>query len=208
MEPISILASSFLFLGAKLARKPADEFVDHVWKRIKETLWDSSAGPLTPDAITDAAIEHVIQRAPQVRRELEEVFGHYSALRRARMVGKAIRGARILWIDDRPENNIWERRFLENLGVVCVNVVTTRSAVAHLAAESFDIIISDIAREDRSRAGIEALPAIRAVEPSKPLLFYVGQVSLAGTPRDAQGIADDPNELLHLVLDQLERYRV
>ena len=208
MEPLSLLASSVLFMGARLARKPADEFVDQVWKRIKEGVWGSSDRALAPTEVTEAVLERAVRERPHIRHDLEAVFGHFSALRRARIAGEVLNGARVLWIDDYPENNIWERRMLEELGVACITAETTRSAAALLEAEPIDLIISDIARSGNTREGIEALPTIRAVAPTVPLVFYIGFLSSTVPPVGAQGIADEPNELLHLVLDQLERSRV
>jgi DNA-binding NtrC family response regulator len=92
--------------------------------------------------------------------------------------------------------------------MTCVNVETTRSATACLAQETFDLVISDIARADNAIEGVESLPAIRLVAPNIPVLFYVGLRTLLAHPTAAQGLADEPNELLHLVLDQLERSRL
>jgi DNA-binding NtrC family response regulator len=129
-------------------------------------------------------------------------------LRRAQLVSQVLRGAKVLWIDDHPENNLWERRLFEVFDATCVTVETTRSAIACLQADSFDLIISDIARSSSTREGVDVLPSIRTVAPRIPILFYVGQLTESTAPMGAQGIAAEPNELLHLVLDQLERRRI
>ena len=121
---------------------------------------------------------------PHIRHDLEAVFGHFSALRRARIAGEVLNGARVLWIDDHPENNLWERRMLEELGVAFITAETTRSAAALLErAEPIDPIISDIARSGNTREGIEALPTIRAVAPTVPLVFYIGFLSSTAARR-------------------------
>ena len=53
-----------------------------------------------------------------------------------------------------------------------------------------------------------ALPALQAVAPDTPVIFYVGEVDeRRGPPPGSAGITNRPDELLHLVLDVLERRR-
>ena len=67
------------------------------------------------------------------------------------------RAARVLWVDDKPANNEWERKLLRPHGIVFDNVVSTSEAVQQLANESYDLVITDLGRRgssDRSqRAG-------------------------------------------------------
>jgi CheY-like chemotaxis protein len=208
VEPISVLVTSALFVGAELARKPTNDFADLVWGRVKRALLKALGREPVAEDVTAPALEKVVATVPELRADLEAVVAHFSALRRARAVPQALRRARVLWIDDRPENNTWERSLLDAFGVSYLSVETTRSATALLQSQSFDVIISDIDRGERAKAGIEAIPAIRAVVPWTPIVFYVGALSSPLPPPGAQGIADEPNELLHLILDQLERHRL
>lgn len=58
-----------------------------------------------------------------------------------------IRGARVLWIDDRPECVIGERRLLRALGVYVVPAKSSKEANEILASDSdFDLIITDVQR--------------------------------------------------------------
>jgi hypothetical protein len=70
------------------------------------------------------------------------------------------------------------------------------------------LMLSDIARADDPKEGVAALLAVRSLAPSLPVVFYVGHLSSSSPPKGAQGITDEPNELLHLMLDQLERHRL
>jgi len=71
------------------------------------------------------------------------------------------------------------------------------------------VIISDIARGDTADQGVRDLPLLRRSAPETPVIFYVGKLdSHQGTPAGAFGITNRPQELLHLVLDALERKRV
>jgi hypothetical protein len=54
-----------------------------------------------------------------------------------------------------------------------------------------------------------ALPALRSAAPDTPVVFCVGAVDQhRGPPMGSDGITDRPDELLHLVLDVLERRRI
>ena len=68
------------------------------------------------------------------------------------------------------------------------------------------LLISDIARGNQKLAGVRAVPAIHELAPGLPILFFVGDYRPElGVPADAAGITNRTDELLHLVLDVLER---
>jgi hypothetical protein len=75
-------------------------------------------------------------------------------------------------------------------------------------AAGFHLIISDIARPGSQRAGVDELPVVQRAFPAVQVIYYVGEVdpSLPGPP-GSFGIADRPEELLHLILNVLERRR-
>ena len=58
-----------------------------------------------------------------------------------------IAGSRLLWIDDRPEKIIGERRLLRALGVTVVPATSSKQACELLLADKdFDLIVSDVQR--------------------------------------------------------------
>lgn len=60
----------------------------------------------------------------------------------------AVRGARVLWVEDHPATVRAERKLLRALGVVIVPATNTRDAVTRLREDAdFDAIISDIRRQ-------------------------------------------------------------
>ena len=85
---------------------------------------------------------------------------------------------------------------------------STRSAVASLKAESFDVVISDIQRDREAVDGIEGAMEIHRTMPTLPLVFYIQNLTASQVPEPASGITNEPNELLHLVMDRLERTRI
>jgi CheY-like chemotaxis protein len=131
-----------------------------------------------------------------------------SAIRRARDLTHLTRHARILWIDDRPELSTHEETVFRALGAVVSRARSTRQAVQELRAGSFDVIVSDIARGQDPDQGVRDLPLLRKLAPGVPVIFYIGQVDpMKELPGGAFGLTSDPEELLHLVFDALERQR-
>lgn len=114
--------------------------------------------------------------------------------------------AEILWIDDNPDNNSNERKMFHNLQVH-VDIATSSSAAnALLTKDAYDLIISDIDRNDDQTAGLKFLEEYRKKSERVPFIFYVGTLNTEKpTPVGAFGITHRPDELLHLVLDVLER---
>jgi CheY-like chemotaxis protein len=51
---------------------------------------------------------------------------------------------RILWVDDRPDNNIFERRAMEAYSIQFVLALSTAEALEKIAEHQFDVIISDM----------------------------------------------------------------
>lgn len=98
---------------------------------------------------------------------------------------------------------------LRELGAHVTAVSETASALDCLNAEDFDVVLSDIARGHRPDEGLTALRQINGAAPAAAVIFYVGEVDTrAGIPIGASGITNEPAELLHLVLDALERRRL
>jgi CheY-like chemotaxis protein len=208
VEPVSILVASATFLAAEVARKPADALATKLWETVKGALRKILDREPTPTDVSAATIRKAEEEFPAVAGALQAARSSSSGLRRAEHVGHVLRGARVLWVDDHPENNAWERELFRVLGVTVVAVESTRSAVACLGAEPFDVVISDIHRDNESVDGIQGAQQIHDAMPTLPIVFYTGHLTSTRIPEPASGITNEPNELLHLVLDRLERTRV
>ena len=208
MEPVSILVASATFLAAEVARKPADAFATKLWETVKAALGKVLEREPIPSDVSAATIRKAAEEVPAVAGALQAARSGASGLRRAELVGNVLHGARVLWVDDPPEHNAWERELFRSLGVVIVSVESTRSAVASLKAESFDAVISDIHRDNEPVDGIDGAMRIRDIVPTLSVLFYIQDLTSTQVPEPASGITNEPNELLHLVLDRLERARI
>lgn len=161
------------------------------------------------DAAVDSARRHDVQLAEKSRQWQVQVpaADKRRALARARRRARLLQGARILWVDDRPENNNSETSMFGKLGADIDTARDSAQALALLAASGYDLILSDMDRHGDPRAGLDLLADYRRRDGEKsPLIFYLGTLDPAkGTPAGAFGITNRPDELLHLVIDALDR---
>jgi len=126
--------------------------------------------------------------------------------RRFQVVESLVRGKRVLWVDDQPSNNFYERLALSHMGLM-VDIATTSGEGLSAAAQLQPaVIISDMERNGQHDAGLRFLRSARAEGIRAPIIFYIGEVIDAlGVPAGAFAITDRADEVLHLVLDVLER---
>ena len=127
-------------------------------------------------------------------------------IKRVQHHARLLRGKRILWFDDRPDTLANEMAMLRQLGIHVENAEKTDTVLNLLETNHYDVMISDIARSNNQPNGIDALKAVRDAGHDIPTFFYIGSYALdRGTPPYAFGITNRPDELLHLLLDILER---
>lgn len=87
---------------------------------------------------------------------------------------------RVLWVDDRPNNNVRERALMTELGLVVQIVVSTGQALQYLRERRYGAIISDMARQHQgSKEGYVLLRQIRADGIRTPYFIYAGSASPA-----------------------------
>lgn len=139
----------------------------------------------------------------------EENFGFSPVLRRARMVSPVLQGAQVLWVDDNPGNNIYERMTLKSIGITVDLAVSTAEALLMLSMSEYDAVISDMERYGKVNAGLQLLYEMRKRSMSTQVVFYTWQVDIErGTPAGAFAITEHPDDFFHYILDILERERV
>jgi DNA-binding NtrC family response regulator len=85
-------------------------------------------------------------------------------------------------------------------------VTNSEEALRILDNAKYDVVLSDMARGQDPLAGLDFLQKLREFDRSTPVIFYIGVIDLdKGVPGRAFGITNRPDELLHLILDVLER---
>jgi CheY-like chemotaxis protein len=103
-------------------------------------------------------------------RDAAELVAEVVTPRILRKAGKAT----VLWVDDRPDNNVNERQSLEAIGVSFVLAVSTEEALQKVRGQRFDAIISDMGRPSDARAGYTLLDALRESGNTTPFVIYAG----------------------------------
>lgn len=109
----------------------------------------------------------------------------------------------ILWVDDRPDNNIHERRAFEALGLEFTLALSTVDALDKLSTHKFAAIISDMGRREGPREGYVLLDDVRRRGIATPLFFYAS----SNTPEHkretfehgGQGCTNNAQELFQMV---------
>jgi CheY-like chemotaxis protein len=148
----------------------------------------------------DRAVEQRTAQVSQGDRSL--------VLRRAQAVADALQDGQILWVDDEPENNAYERRILRSFGVLIDPARSTDEALAMLRGGQYHAVISDMTRGGAPHAGLQLLEHMREEGLYRWFIIYAGHFDPAkGIPPYVFGMTDRPDHLLHYVMDVLERER-
>lgn len=125
--------------------------------------------------------------------------------------GKKLRSEKkkreILWVDDRPENNVYERKALEKYGINFHIALSTEQALHIMENNDFSLIISDMGRKEGNLEGYVLLEKIRKINPNIPFIIYAGskkEEHIIETIRcGGQGCTNNPIELIDLVITNL-----
>jgi len=110
----------------------------------------------------------------------------------------------VLWVDDRPDNNIHERHAFETLGLRFTLALSTDEAFATLSQNKFAAIISDMGRREGPREGYVLLDRLRKDGHRTPVFFYAS----SNAPEDkqetlehgGQGCTNNAQELFEMVM--------
>ncbi|MDQ0676087.1 CheY-like chemotaxis protein [Pseudarthrobacter siccitolerans] len=150
-----------------------------------------SAAGQTPEAATSPALlaDALAQALPDERTQ------------------RLLQGSVVLWVDDRPENNVYERQALEALEVTIDLAKSTEQALALVRRQSYNLIISDMGRPPDNRAGYTLLDKLRASGDHTPFLIYAGsrRPEHIQEARDhgALGATNRPQELILMAVAAL-----
>jgi len=164
-------------------------------------------------SFVQASITHAFELAEKSKEfpgvEITEA-DQQRVLSRVKKNASLFRGKRILWIDDFPDSPANERKMLQSLLVDVDMAASTSTAESLLQAKDnkYDLILSDMKRGDDKLAGLKFLENYAKQKKRAPVIFYIGYPDPAkGVPAYAFGITHRPDELLHLIMDALERVK-
>jgi CheY-like chemotaxis protein len=114
---------------------------------------------------------------------------------------------RILWVDDHPEYNEFERRVLTQYGdTVIDNATSTADALKLLSKESYNLIISDMYREEDGAHVPDAGVRLLQRKPiGIPCFLYTGDIDAVDPAiiKIADGVFDSPAPLIEAVTTTL-----
>jgi CheY-like chemotaxis protein len=148
----------------------------------------SSSPQIAQQATTDAIALTVKKSAPQKQ-------------------AKLFSSATVLWVDDTPDNNVYERRAFEAIGLSFLLARSTDEALNILKGRRFAAIISDMARPPDMRAGYTLLDALRTSGDLTPFIIYAGSAAPEYRreigQHGGQGYTNDPVELFKMVTTEI-----
>lgn len=120
---------------------------------------------------------------------------------------RRLQGSRILWVDDRPDNNLLERKALEALGIEIDLSTSTTDALEKIRRRSYDLIISDMGRPPDSRAGYTLLDNLREAGDNTLFIIYASSRAAEHVKEARQhgaiGATNSPQELISMVTKAL-----
>jgi CheY-like chemotaxis protein len=109
----------------------------------------------------------------------------------------------ILWVDDRPENNTYERQAFETMGLRFTLALSTNEAFERLSQAKFAAIISDMGRREGPREGYALLDRLRKEGDRTPLFFYAAsnapEHKRETREHGGQGCTNNGQELFEMV---------
>lgn len=111
---------------------------------------------------------------------------------------------RILWVDDRPENNVYERQAFEAQGIEFSLALSTSEALELLKTNNFAVIISDMGRKEGPQEGYVLLEKLRAMGDKTPFMIYAAsnlpEHKKMARERGAIGSTNRADELFQTVM--------
>lgn len=120
---------------------------------------------------------------------------------------RRLQGSRILWVDDRPDNNRFERQALAAYGISIDLSTSTEDALEKIRQRSYDLIISDMGRPLDARAGYTLLDQLRKTGDKTPYVIYAGSRAPENVQEARQhgaiGSTNSPQELVAVVTKAL-----
>ncbi|ATD10074.1 hypothetical protein PPIS_b1044 [Pseudoalteromonas piscicida] len=115
---------------------------------------------------------------------------------------------RVLWVDDRPENNVYERQAFEEQGLHFELALSTDEAIQTLKHKKFAAIISDMGRKEGPQEGYVLLDRLRKSGNNTPFVIYAGsnlpEHKRMARERGALGSTNRAQELFQLVMGAVQ----
>ena len=133
---------------------------------------------------------------------------YFNSIIRGPEMKKSVGKKAVLWVDDRPENNVFERNTLEeHYGIEFTLALSTQQALNCMKHDKFSLIISDMARKEGDREGYVLLEEVRKIDEKIPYIIFSSadkeEYIEETLNRGGQGYTNNSNELIDLVIKNL-----
>lgn len=118
--------------------------------------------------------------------------------------------ARVLWVDDNPDNNVYETIAFERLGRLVTKTTSTEAALTYLSEMTFSVVISDLGRGQDPRAGFDFISKARRAGHDVPVIIYTLNAERHREEGEAVGavaVVDMPDKLLNATQSALRQDR-
>ena len=116
---------------------------------------------------------------------------------------------RILWVDDKPENNVFVRQAFESQGIEFTLALSTEEALELLASNKYMAIISDMGRNEGPKEGYVLLERLRNSGNNTPYFIYStsnsNKYKNEARVRGAQGSTNQAQELYSMIMDTMNK---
>ncbi|MGK5678116.1 response regulator [Actinoplanes sp. URMC 104] len=116
--------------------------------------------------------------------------------------------ARVLWVDDNPDGNLYETVALERIGRFVTKATSNEAAMHYLGELDFDLVITDLGRASEAEGGADLIRRLQASGQSLPIVVYTVDAASRRAALVAQGataVVDRPRDLVNVVDEQLRR---
>lgn len=152
--------------------------------------------------------------------EGNQVLDDEKAREIANVVSQAIRPrmaqqfseASVLWVDDSPSNNTYERIALEALGIHTTISTSTEDAMEKIRLNKYQVIVSDMSRPPDMQAGYTLLEKLKKQQINIDFIIYDVSIlppqKAEARLKGAYGSTNNPQELFQLVTNAIERQQL
>ena len=185
-------------VATSLVQDNVNQQLEEQLKQLKEGIFNEGVTTPTLSSSQQDAIVKVVSMAT-----------HPATVQR-------IAGAKLLWVDDHPENNLYLRKAMEELGIQITLSTSTEDALEKVHASTYDVIISDMARQPpnplapfEKMAGFDLLDKLRAEDINTPFIIY----AISRSPEHQKetqlhggmGTTNNAQELLQMVINAIQQ---
>lgn len=152
-------------------------------------------------------IEEELNRVVQIKTGNNVDRDHTNVIKRARLAFSVLRGAKVLWVDDKPGNNISEQRILHSLGIFLDIAGSTDEALPMIKKVKYDTVIYNNIKGNKLTEVIDFIARLKKENLMLTIIYYGTYDKGLETPKEIFAITNRADHLIHFLIDILERER-